>query len=195
MQKMMPVASQSSGKFSTNFKMIGRLSENLKLIPASVDGTGLFNTENLQINNSPVFNQLKGILKEEKLKHVTVEDFRANFVVDNGNLFLQPFKTKIADQETNISGSLNAQNLLNMRLDFNIQRDAFGPEIQGILSAIPGNKNIKLVPAGVVISGPVGKPDVKMDLSETRKTVMNATKDDLQNTLNKLGDGLKKLFK
>ena len=195
MQNMMPVAGQSKGKFSTNLKMNGRLNQELNLISSSIDGSGLFNTENLQINNSPIFNQLKGILKEEKLKNVSIDDFQANFIVEDGNLLLRPFTTRIAGQETHISGSLNAQNLLDMRLDFNIQREAFGSEIQSILSAIPGNKNITLVPAGVEITGPVGEPEVKMDLSETKKTVLNATKDDLQNTLNKLGDGLKKLFK
>ncbi len=194
MQNMMPVAGQSTGKFSTNLKLNGRLNEQFKLIPASVDGNGNFSTENLQINNSDIFNQLKGILKAEKLQHVVVDDFKTNFTVEDGNLLLRPFKTKIAGQETNIAGSLNAENLLDMRLDFNIQRDAFGSDIQSILSAIPGNKNITVVPAGVVIKGPVGKPEVKMDLSATRKTITDATKDDLQNTINKLGEGLKKLF-
>ena len=64
-----------------------------------------------------------------------------------------------------------------------------------ILSVLPGNKKITIVPAGVIITGPVGNPDVKMDLSETRKTITNATKDDIQKSLNKLGEGLKKLFK
>jgi bifunctional DNase/RNase len=195
MQNMIPVAGQSTGKFSTNLKLNGRLNEKLKLIFTSVDGTGLLNTENLQINNSDVFNQLKGILKAEKLQQVAVDDFKANFTVQDGNLLLRPFNTKIAGQETQIAGSLNAQNLLDMRLDFNIQRDAFGSDIQSILSAIPGNKNITVVPAGVIIKGPVGKPEVKMDLSATRKTITEATKDDLQKSLNKLGDGLKKLFK
>ena len=68
MQNMMPVAGQSKGKFSTNLKMNGRLNQELKLISSSIDGSGLFNTENLQINNSPIFNQLKGILKRKNLK-------------------------------------------------------------------------------------------------------------------------------
>lgn len=194
MKNMIPVAGQSTGKFSTNLKLSGKLNEMFKFIPTSVNGTGLLTTENLQINSSPVFNQLKGILKAEKLQQVTVDDFKTNFTVQDGDLLLRPFTTKVAGQETNITGSLNAENLINMRLDFKINREAFGSDIQSILSAIPGNKNITLVPAGVVITGPVGKPDVKMDLSETRKTITDATKEDLQKSLDKLGDGLKKLF-
>jgi hypothetical protein len=193
-QKMLPVAGQSTGKFSSSISMQGQLSEIHKLIPATVNGKGLFSTTNLEVVNSPIFNQLKGILKSEKLKNVKIDDFKANFTIDKGNLLLKPFKTKIADQETQIEGSLNADNLLNMQLDFKIEREAFGPDIQNILGVIPGNENIKVVPAGVVIKGPVGNPEVKMDLSETRKYITNATKDDIQKSLNKLGKGLKKLF-
>jgi len=193
-RKMMPVAGHSRGKLNSTFNMKGRLSSNHQLIPSSVDGNGLFGTNNLQINNSPIFNQLKGILKSEKLKDVSIDDFKANFEIENGNIDLKPFKTKVAGQETTVFGKLSAENLLDMRLDFKVNRDAFGTDIQNILSVLPGNEKIKIVPAGVLISGPVGKPDVKMDLSETRKTITEATKDDLQKSLNKLGKGLLKLF-
>ena len=193
-QKMLPVAGHSTGKFSSSINIKGQMNEYHKLIPASIDGNGLFSTRNLEVVNSPIFNQLKGILKSEKLKNVKIDDFKANFTVVKGNLLLKPFKTTIADQETHIAGSLNSKNLLDMKLDFNIQREAFGPDIQNILAVIPGNENIKVVPAGVNIKGPVGEPEVKMDLSETRKYITDATKDDIQKSLNKLGKGLKKLF-
>ena len=197
-QRMLPGAGKSKGKFSTNLNLNGQLNQELKLIATSVDGTGFFNTENLQIIDSPTFDQLNGILKAEKLKNVTVDDFKAHFVVDDGNLLLKPFTTKVAGQETNVAGSLNAQNLLDMRLDFNIEREAFGTDIQNILSVLPGQERIKLVPASVLIKGPVGNPEVKMDLSEARKTIADevkrSTKQELQNSLNKLGQGLKKLF-
>lgn len=194
LRKILPVAGHSQGKFSTNMKMKGQLSPAHKFIPSTIDGVGHLSTKNLQIKESPIFNQLRGILKPEKLVNVSIEDFKANFVVENGNLDLKPFKTKVADQETTFKGTLSAENLINMRLDFNIQRDAFGADIQNILAVIPGNENIKVVPAGVEIKGPVGDPEVKMDLSETRKYISNATKDELKNTLDNLGKNLLKLF-
>lgn len=193
-QKAFPVAGKSTGKISTVFKMNGRLSPSHKIIASSLNGNGLFNTMNVQISESPVFKQLEGILKSEKLQNVTIDDFKANFVIANGNMDLKPFKTKVAGQETAVYGSLSAQNLVNMRLDFKVNRDAFGPDIQNILSVLPGNNKITVVPASVLIQGPAGKPEVKMDLSEARKTITNATKDELQDSLNKLGKGLRKLF-
>lgn len=193
-QKLVPIAGQSHGKLSTTLKMKGQLTPMFKLIPASIDGTGIFNTENLRIIESPIFNQLKGILLPEKLKNVDIEDFKANFVIENGNIDLKPFNTKIAGQETTVLGTLSAENLLNMRMDFKVNRDAFGNDIQNILSVIPGNEKITVLPAGVLIDGPVGKPEVKVDLSEARKTVTNAAKDGINDSLKKLGKGLQKLL-
>jgi hypothetical protein len=194
LQRMMPIGAQSQGKINSSMKMKGQLTQSFMIIPSSIDGTGLFDTENLKISDSPVFKQLKGILLPEKLKNVDIEDFKANFTINNGNIDLKPFKTKVAGQETTVLGTLSAENLLNLRLDFKVNRDAFGTDIQNVLSAIPGNQKITVLPAGVTITGPVGNPEVKVDLSEARKTVTNAAKDELQDSLNKLGKGIRKLF-
>jgi len=193
-QKMMPIAGQSEGKLSTTLKMKGQLSQMFKLIPSSIDGTGFFNTENLRIIESPIFKELKGILLPGKLKNVDIEDFKANFIIENGNIDLKPFNTKVAGQETTVLGTLSAENLLNLRMDFKVNRNAIGSDIQNILSVIPGNEKITVLPAGVAISGPVGKPEVKVDLSETKKTVASAAKEGINDSLKKLGKGLQQLF-
>ncbi|MDX8340348.1 AsmA family protein [Draconibacterium sp. IB214405] len=194
-RKLIPGAGNSTGKLSTSLGMKGQLSPQMGLIAASTNGKGSFTTSNVEIKDSPLFNQLSGILKKEKLKNVTIGDFTANLTVEDGNLLLRPFTTKVIGQETTISGSLNAESLLDMRLDFNVQREMFGPDIQKILAVLPGNEKITMLPAGVVLKGPVGDAKVNLDLSATQKAVTDATKDDLKNSLNKLGEGLKKLFK
>ena len=194
-RKLIPGAGNSTGRLSTRLGMKGRLSPQLKLIAATTNGKGSFSTNNVEIKDSPLFNQLSGILKKEKLGNVRIGDFTANLTVEDGSLLLRPFTTKIIGQETKVQGSLNAESLLDMRLDFNVQREMFGPDIQKILAILPGNEKITMLPAGVVLKGPVGDAKVSLDLSATQKAVTDATKDDLKNSLNKLGDGLKKLFK
>ena len=194
-RKLIPGAGNSTGRLSTSLGLKGRLSPQLKLIPASANGKGKFSTNNVEIKNSQLFNQLSGIIQKEKLRDVTIGDFTANLTVEDGGINLRPFTTKVIGQETTVSGTLNAQSLLDMRLDFNVEREMFGPDIQKILKVLPGNEKITMLPAGVLIKGPVGEPKVNLDLSATQKAVTDATKDDLKNSLNKLGDGLKKLFK
>ncbi len=195
LRKIAPIAGNSSGEISSKLNISGQLTPDLLIIGRSLNGQGNFSSTNLKINNSPLFNQLKGILKSEELQNVKIDDFTAAFTVNNGNMDLRPFKTKVADQEATIYGSLSAENLLNMRLDFKIKRDAFGSDIQNILSILPGNEKITVVPAGVIIEGPVDKPEVKIDLTDTRKTIIDATKGQLKNTLDQIGKGLKNIFK
>jgi hypothetical protein len=198
-RKMVPVAGQSEGEINTDLKVSGRLSPAFKLIAPTIDGQGAFSTENLRIVNSPVFNQLKGILKAEKLNNVAVQDFRASINIVDGGIQIDPFTTQIAGQETTVSGSINTQNLVDMRLDFQVEREAFGPDIQSILNVLPGEERIQLIPASVLVQGPVGEAQVKINLDEARKKiteeVKKSTKDDLQKSLDKLGKGLRDLFK
>ena len=198
-QRMIPIARNSIGKFNTNLKVNGQLSQGFGLLASSIDGSGLFSTENLEIIESPLFGQLRGILKSDRLKNVKIDDFRAFVEVENGTIQLKPFTTRIAGQETTITGNLNPENLIDMRLDFNVQRDAFGNDIQNILSVLPGQERIQLIPASVILNGPVGKPEMRIDLEEARKMiteeVKKSTRDNLQENLNKIGEGLRNLLK
>lgn len=198
-QRMIPIAGNSQGKFNISLNVNGQLTPGFGLLASSVDGSGLFNTVNLQVIESPLFKQLKGLLKSEKLNNVKIDDFRAFVEVEKGAIKLKPFSTKVAGQETTISGNLNLENLIDMRLDFNVQRDAFGDDIQKILGVLPGQERIQLIPASVLLKGPVGKPEVKIDLEEARKMITNEVKksaqENLQENINKISEGLKKLIK
>ena len=194
-QRMIPIARTSKGKFNTSLKVNGQLSPGFGLLASTIDGSGLFSTENLQIIDSPLFNQLKGILKSERLNNVSIDDIRAFVEVENGTIQLKPFTTRISGQETTIAGNLNTENLIDMRLDFKVQRDAFGNDIQNILSVLPGQERIQLIPATVVLKGPVGKPEVKIDLEDARKMITEEVRKSTKENLNKIGEGLKNLLK
>ncbi len=198
-QNMVPIARNSVGKFSTGIKVKGQFNPDFNLIASTVDGLGSFNTENLSINDSPLFGQLKGLLKAEMLKNVKVNDFSANVEIVQGGINLKPFTTRISDQEVTVSGMLNTSNLLDMKLDFMVAREAFGPDIENILKILPGEERIAALPASVILKGPVGKPQVGINLDEARKQiteeVKKSAKEDIQKSLNKIGEGLRKIIK
>ncbi len=199
LQRIMPIAGRSQGDLSTNLKMRGQLTPQFDLIPETVNGGGQISTENVRIVDSPLFSQLKGLLDAERLRNVTVDDFSASIEITNGAVVLKPFKTRIAGQETTIAGNLNTQNLLDMKLDFIVQRDAFGPDVQQILNVLPGQANIQTIPATVVLNGPVGKPELNVNLEDARKKIVEevkkSSKEDIQKSINKIGEGLKNIFK
>ena len=199
LQRIMPIAGQSQGNLSTNLKMKGQLTSDFNLIPETVNGNGRFTTESIKIIDSPLFSQLKGLLKAERLRNITVDDFAASIEIKNGVVELRPFKTRIAGQQATIAGNLNTQNLLDMRMDFVVERDAFGPEVQKVLSVLPGQERIENIPASVLLKGAVAKPDVNIDLEDARKKIVEevkkSSKDEFQKSINKIGEGLKNIFK
>ena len=198
-RKYLPIAAQSKGRFSTSLNLSGQLNEQMGLMMPSINGAGLLKSMNVQVVNSPVFNKIKSVLNEEKLRDMRIDDFTAQFSIEKGSLVLKPFATKVAGQQAVFAGRLNVENLIEMQIGFQIQREALSKNIENTLGILPGQQNIQLIPVGIDISGPVNDPEVKVDLSDARamvtKEVKNATKEEIQKTINKLGDGLKKLLK
>jgi len=198
-QKYLPIAAQSKGQFSSGIRLNGTLDQSMTLIPASLNGTGVFNSNSVQILNSPVFNKIKSVLNESRLSDVRIDDFAASFTIVNGDLLLKPFKTKISGQDATFSGRLNSNNIIDMDIAFVINRDALSTNIENTLAILPGQKNIQKIPVDVTVKGLVKNPEVAIDLTQAKsmvkKEVKQASEKEIKNTLNKLGDGIKKLFK
>jgi len=198
-RRYVPIAAMSQGTFSTQFNISGAMNEKMDIVPTSLNGLGVFNTQNLMIVNAPVFEQIKGVIKKEKLKNVSVEDFTAKFQFENGELTLNPFKTSIAGQQTTVSGTLSAARIINLNMDFVVNRDDLGSDINKGLGILPGSQNIKTVEASVILKGAITKPEVSIDLSKARKQieleVKKASSEEIKSSVKKLGNELKKFFK
>jgi hypothetical protein len=159
----------------------------------------VFNSAGVQILNSPVFNKIKSVLSEDRLSDVRIEDFTSQFTIENGDLILKPFRTKIADQDATFQGRLNANNIIDMYISFIVNREALSTNIENTLAVLPGQQNIQRIPVDVSIRGLVKNPEVGIDLTQAKnmvkKEVGNASKKEIKNSLNKLGEGIKKFFK
>lgn len=193
-----PIAAHSRGRFGTSMVFSGKLGSDMKLIMPSLNGSGKFTTVGIQILDSPIFNQIKSVLSEERLRNVTIDDFIADFTIEKGNLLLPPFETRIAGQQAVFTGSLNTQNLLQMQATFLVNRNALSSNIERMIGLLPGQQNIQLLPVGFTLNGPVKNPEVKVDLSEAtqmvKNEVMNATREELQRSINRLGEGLRRFL-
>lgn len=198
-QHYLPIAAKSQGNFTTELGLSGKMNEKMNIIPVSMNGLGVFNTKNLMIVDSPVFDQIRGIIKKEKLKNVKIDDFTAKFQFENGQLKLNPFKTNIADQQATIYGNLSAAREINLNMDFVVNRDDLGADINKGLGILPGSQNIKMIDASVVLKGSLTKPEISLDLSKARaqieQEVKKASVEEIKGSVKKIGDELKKLFK
>lgn len=198
MQRYLPIAARSQGEVSTQINFKGQFDEKLRMIPASLNGKGFFNTQSLRIVDAPVFEQFKGIIKTETLKNIKVDDFTAHFNMENGNINMTPFQTKIANQEVSVSGALSVERILDMKMDFKVNRENLGSDLNKALGILPGSENIRIIDASVFVKGDIKNPKVSVDLSQARKQIeqelKRSTKESLEKSVKKIGDELKKLF-
>ena len=195
-QKYMPFAAKSQGKFSTLLKVKSELGTNFKMILSSVSANGTFSTLNLKLVDAVFFSNLKSVVKYEKLRNLEVDDFKTTYSIEDGNLNIQPLNTKLANQPVRLEGTYNLGGTLNFRVDAGIDKELLSNEIQNMIVYIPGHQNLKKVDVGLNISGDAKKPDVSVDTDKIKKQVLdqikNSSKEDIENAAKKF---LKDLFK
>ncbi|MFV0377310.1 MAG: AsmA-like C-terminal region-containing protein [Mangrovibacterium sp.] len=198
MQRYAPIASKSSGQLSSQIKFKGKLDKNMSIIPSSMTGSGLLSTQNLQIADSPIFDQVKNFIKSDKLNNMKIKDFTSNFKIDQGNLLVNPFSTQIADQEVTVSGQVMVDRTMNLDLAFKVNKDALNGDILKGLNFLPGSENISKLDVGVVVKGDMKSPKVSLDLSKAKdqitEEVKKSSKEQIDNSVKKIGSELKKLF-
>lgn len=198
MQHYLPVAAKSTGSLSSTISFKGKLDEQLNIITRSLDGSGFLSTSDLQIVDSPTFNQVKDFIKNEKLKNVKIDDFTSKFRLEQGNLFIDPFNTSIADQEVAVSGQVLVNGQMDLAMDFQVNKNDLKDDIVKTISFIPGSSQISKLDISVKVEGDIKSPKVALDLSKAKQQVADefkkSGKEELEKSVKKIGDELKKLF-
>jgi hypothetical protein len=193
----LPIASQSTGTFSTGITLKGKLTNAYAPIFETLNGSGLLSTRNLQLVEAAFFNDIAQYFKKDLFKQVKVSDFTTNFKIVDGGLMVSPFNTKIAGQDVTVQGKQTVTKILDYRIDFKVNKEDVSEEVTKYVGFVPGAENISKYPIGVNIGGTFDKPDVKVDLTDAKKLVETEFKkkagSTIQDAIKKLG--LDKLFK
>jgi hypothetical protein len=191
-QRYLPFASQSQGAFSSRLNVNSAIDNNLKMILTSLTANGDFSTQNLSLVNASVLSNLNQVIQTNKLRHLKIDDFRTIFSIKDGNLNIQPFSTKVAEQAVSMGGTYNLGGTINMKVDATLEKQILAPQVLQLITYIPGHQNIKTIDVGMNIKGDAKKPEVTIDNDKIRKQVM----DQLRNSSQKdIEDAAKKIFR
>ncbi len=196
-RNLVPLAGESTGAFTTNLAINGKIGKGYTPVFTSLNGDGLLSTKNIEIAGASIFNQIAQYFRKDIFKQVKVGDLTTKFKIVDGGLEVSPFNTKIAGQEVTVSGKQSASKDLNYRLDFKVNKSDLSQDLNKYIGFVPGTENIGLIPVGIQINGTFTKPDVKVDMTDARKLVETEFKKkagtELKDAVKKLG--LDKLFK
>ena len=189
--KYLPFAAKAEGDISATLKLKSQLGANLKMILATISAGGTFSTHTVRLVDSKTFDSFKSVIKTEKLKNLELQDFTAQFTIQDGNLNLKPFNTKLAGQPVAVSGVYNLGGTLDFRVDATLDRNILSQEIQNIISYVPGQESITTVDVGVDITGDQKRPTVKFDTDKIRQQVVDQVK---KSSTKEIKEAAKKLF-
>jgi hypothetical protein len=193
----LPFAKESTGAFSTGITLNGKLGNGYGPVFSTLNGGGLLSTKNIELIGVDMFSEIEKYFRKDLFKQVKVNDFTTNFKIVDGGLVVSPFSTKIAGQEVTISGKQSVTKNIDYRIDFKVNKEDVSEEVTKYIGFVPGAENIAKYPIGINLGGTFDKPDIKVDLTETKKLVETEFKKKASSTIQDAVKkfGLDKLFK
>ncbi|HRH66927.1 MAG TPA: AsmA-like C-terminal region-containing protein, partial [Bacteroidia bacterium] len=90
-EKMAPIAKNTSGKFSVDMTVAGLLDQQMSPVINSLNGAGKLNTSKIVVQNFPAFNKVADALKMPSWKKLDIPSMNPSFKFVNGRVYVDPF--------------------------------------------------------------------------------------------------------
>lgn len=192
-QKLAPIAEHCSGKFSTELEFYTLLDNTMMPVINSINSSGRLQTKNIVITNSKSFSKIADELKMEQFKKLNPSDLDVKFIIKDGKITVDPFKTKLSKSESQIGGFMDLDQNLNFDMVLKIPRSEFGSAANQVVNNLvsqAASKGVKIEPSEVVnvnvkITGTATNPVIKLDLKQQADDLMNSLKDKAKEELDK----------
>lgn len=204
-QKIAPAAEYAKGMFSATLQNFN-VAMNDKMEPDlnSVKAFGVFKTNKVVVGGFPPFVKLGEALKMDQLKSTEVTNLNLNYKLVDGRLVVEPFTTKIANINTNISGSTGIDQTIDYKWKMEIPKAMFGGAANSALTGLLNQANAATgtnmqvgdkVNVTALFGGTVMKPTVKTSLKEdTKSAVATATTQVVNTAIDKANEEAQKIL-
>lgn len=167
-----PIAGAALGKFSTDFKIGGELTQDLMPNMATINGSGLLKIAEAAIANSKLVSGITAITKLDNTDNVTMKDVLMSASIKDGKLSVKPFDVKFGNYKTTISGSTGLGGTLDYSLKMNVPAGKLGSQFQ---SLIGGNTSpTSEIPLNIGLGGTFLSPKPTLLMAEQKEQVKDA---------------------
>ncbi|MFI5204082.1 MAG: AsmA-like C-terminal region-containing protein [Flavobacteriales bacterium] len=190
-QKMAPIASKCTGRFSSTFDMQSALTTKMEPKYPTMTGDGSVAARNIFIDGFEPLNKLAQELKIQKLAKQNVEDVAFDFYFKDGKVFVKEHKVKLGKYDTKISGNTAFTSEIDYDMVMNVPRSDFGSGANNALNSLVAQASkkgvdVKLgetVDLKIKMTGTVKDPKVKTDLKEVADQAKADVKEDIKETV------------
>lgn len=183
-EKMAPIAKNTTGKFSVDMTVAGLLDQQMSPIVNSLNGAGKLNTSKITVSGFPAFNKIADALKMPSWKKLDIPSMNPSFKFVNGRVFIDPFDVTINGFKSKIGGSNGFDQTIDYTVFSDIPRASFGGAANAALDNLLSAANSKganvsvgdMIPVNIKIGGTVTDPKISTDLSKQGAKAMDDLK-------------------
>ena len=191
-KEIAPIAEYCEGKYSMNLEYTSLLNDTMYPVMNTVNGKGGFQSKNIKINNSDLFNQLAGYLKSDKYKNPELKDVNVSFTIKDGNIEVEPFTTKMGKSEITFGGSQNLDKTLAYIVNMKIPSKELGSQANALMGSLANmasanGVNMKvpeIIEINGRIEGTVDHPKLVLDLKQQAQDVGEQIKEQVKEKIN-----------
>jgi uncharacterized protein involved in outer membrane biogenesis len=195
-REALPLALHCRGKVSAAIRLAALLDREMAPVMNTLNGGGALSIANVVISGNSALDELSALLQNEEISRLSISSLDVHFKMEQGNIAVEPFTTRLAGLPATISGKQSVDGQMDYTLSLKVDRARFGRDIEKLIAPLPGSANIKEVDVDVKVGGAIDKPTFTLDLSKIRKTVEKAVTDQVKENVQKeVIKGLEKLFK
>ena len=176
LQKIAPVFSSASGRFSAKFLFSSLLKNDMMPDLTTLAGEGSFSTKSVGLSNVATLTALASALKRPELANPNIKDLRLDFVIKDGKITTKPFNITLGDIRMNLGGSTG--------LDKSI---AYTGKVQ-----LPDKFKLGQISNVIIkIGGTFTKPKVSLDMAGMMNDLVSGVKAKVATEVNKQVDAVK----
>ena len=201
-RKLAPLARYMHGVFDANFKIDGKLTEDLSPVLTSLTATGIVKTIDAYIKSYPPLQHLASKLQINTLKDLKLENTKSIIEIINGAVNVKPFDVTYDGMRFNISGV----HKLDQTIDYKIK--AIIPRSK--IAKVPGGKSVNKgldyvlslansagakvgdlqnVKLDIILQGPFDNPKIKIRYAGSEDDELkNSVNNKIDNTVNDAKD-------
>jgi len=199
-QRLAPIAKYCTGKIGGTLELTSRVKPNYDLDLNSVESYGNLRTGLVKIKNAEALKKLSQALQLAKFSDdISVDDINISYVVHNGKLTMEPFKSKILGYPFEFGGWQGLDQTLHYNMIVDLPLSILGAEANKLidnLTALAGKNGVKLdlnktIPVNIAITGTV--PDPKFGVGLSNLNLTDNFKEQLKDELNAQKDEALKL--
>ncbi|MFW6043733.1 MAG: AsmA-like C-terminal region-containing protein, partial [Marinilabiliaceae bacterium] len=183
---IMPIAKKARGTVTTQLKFNSKMGQDMSPVLNTFNGSGLLESQGIEVSGSNVQNSLASMLNNEKYRKARAEDLSIDFALENGDVIVKPFSTRLFGKNLTISGSQGLDQTMDYVIQMPVSQDELG-NVAGLLgSDLPSSSQEIMV--NILVQGTVKDPKLKVNLDEDFK---QQTKDKIKEEAEKAYDKLK----